>query len=152
MVIKSQIVWQRVNALSHNKLLNSSKLKAFADDKRNVTEKLKSVLERKIVGKGENAGYQHFLLFPQCFSTGFLDRSSSWLENSQPLSKTSRFLRVCSTSLLKMLWEKDKMLVRINLSFSNSVFYPFGEYSTIFNRFENVVCKLSVWKSLKFVV
>ena len=21
----------------------------------------------KIVGKGENAGYQHFLLFPQCF-------------------------------------------------------------------------------------
>ena len=26
-------------------------------------------LERveNIVGKGENAGYQHFLLFPQCF-------------------------------------------------------------------------------------
>ena len=23
-----------------------------------------------IVGKGENAGYQHFLLFPQCFQTG----------------------------------------------------------------------------------
>ena len=22
-----------------------------------------------IVGKGENAGYQHFLLFPQCFQT-----------------------------------------------------------------------------------
>ena len=22
---------------------------------------------QKIVGKGENAGYQHFLLFPQCF-------------------------------------------------------------------------------------
>ena len=35
----------------------------------NVTEKLKFVLERKenIVGKEENAGYQHFLLFPQCF-------------------------------------------------------------------------------------
>ena len=27
-----------------------------------------------IVGKGENAGYQHFLLFPQCFSEGFLPR------------------------------------------------------------------------------
>ena len=27
------------------------------------------VMERvkNIVGKGENAGYQHFLLFPQCF-------------------------------------------------------------------------------------
>ena len=23
--------------------------------------------KKKIVGKGENAGYQHFLLFPQCF-------------------------------------------------------------------------------------
>ena len=28
-----------------------------------------SVFDRieNIVGKGENAGYQHFLLFPQCF-------------------------------------------------------------------------------------
>ena len=23
--------------------------------------------EENIVGKGENAGFQHFLLFPQCF-------------------------------------------------------------------------------------
>ena len=32
----------------------------------NVTEELKFVLGRveNIVGKGENAGYQHFLLFP----------------------------------------------------------------------------------------
>ena len=25
-----------------------------------------------IVGKGENTGYQHFLLFPQCFQKAFL--------------------------------------------------------------------------------
>ena len=25
-----------------------------------------------IVGKGENAGYQHFLLFPQCFQKASL--------------------------------------------------------------------------------
>ena len=25
----------------------------------------------KIVGKGENAGYQHFLLFPQCFENAW---------------------------------------------------------------------------------
>ena len=57
------------NSLPNNKILDWSKLKAFADDKINVTEKLKFVLERveDIVGKGENAGYQHFLLFPQCF-------------------------------------------------------------------------------------
>ena len=29
--------------------------------------KLTSNREENIVGKGENAGYQHFLLFPQCF-------------------------------------------------------------------------------------
>ena len=23
--------------------------------------------QENVVGKGENAGYQHFLLFPQCF-------------------------------------------------------------------------------------
>ena len=28
-----------------------------------------------IVGKGENAGYQHFLLFPQCFQMSSLSRS-----------------------------------------------------------------------------
>ena len=35
----------------------------------NVTQTLKIVLERTeiIVGKGENAGYQHFLPFSQCF-------------------------------------------------------------------------------------
>ena len=28
--------------------------------------------EENIVGIGENAGYQHFLLFPQCFPKTFL--------------------------------------------------------------------------------
>ena len=51
----------------NDKILDLSKLKAFADDKINVTENLKLVLGRveKIAGKGENAGYPHFLLFPQ---------------------------------------------------------------------------------------
>ena len=29
-----------------------------------------------IVGKGENAGYQHFLLFPQCFQKAFFPEAS----------------------------------------------------------------------------
>ena len=39
------------------------------DQKKNVTQKLKFLLElvENIVGKGENAGNQHFLRFPQCF-------------------------------------------------------------------------------------
>ena len=43
--------------------------KAFASDKINVTYKLKFVLGmvENLLGKGENAGYQHFLLFPKGF-------------------------------------------------------------------------------------
>ena len=57
------------NSLPNDKFLDWSKLKVFADDKIEMAEKLKIVLGRveNIVGKGENAGYQHFLLFPQCF-------------------------------------------------------------------------------------
>ena len=45
------------NSLPNERILDWSKLKAFADDKINVTEKLKFVLGRveNIVGKGENA-------------------------------------------------------------------------------------------------
>ena len=55
-----------VNSLPNDKILDKSKFKALADDKINVTEKLKFGSERieNIVGKGKNAGYQHFLLFP----------------------------------------------------------------------------------------
>ena len=57
------------NSLPNDKIQDLSKIKAFADDKIILTQKLKFVLERveNIVEKGENAGYQHFLLIPQCF-------------------------------------------------------------------------------------
>ena len=65
------------NSLPNNQFLEWSKLKAFADNKINVTGKLKFVLGlvENIVGKGENAGYQHFLLFPQCFQKSCFLRS-----------------------------------------------------------------------------
>ena len=58
-----------LDSLPNNKILDWSKLKAFAEDKMNVTYELKFVSERieNIFGKEENAGYQHFLLFPKCF-------------------------------------------------------------------------------------
>ena len=39
----------------------------------NVAKMMIYVFDRreKITGKGENAGYQHFLLFPQCFLKAF---------------------------------------------------------------------------------
>ena len=65
-----------INSLPSDKFLNLSKLKAFGDDKINVTEKLKFVIARVeiIVGKGENAGNQHFLVFPR-FSKPFFSGS-----------------------------------------------------------------------------
>ena len=58
-----------MNALPNNKNLDRTKLEAFADNEINLNEKLKHDFGRveKIVGKGENTGYQYFLLFQQCF-------------------------------------------------------------------------------------
>ena len=70
-----------------------------------------------------------------------------------PFPNKPWFLRVCSISLLKTLWEKEKLLVSSNFSFSHSVFYPFEELFAIFIKVR-IFClqTLSVWKSLKFVV
>ena len=58
-----------LNPFPNEKYLDLTKFKAFADDKLNAAEIITSLSGRveNIVGKGENAGYQHFLLFPQCF-------------------------------------------------------------------------------------
>ena len=55
-----------LNSLPKDIFLGWSKMKALSDVKINVTEELKLVLGKleNIMGKGENAGYQHFLLFP----------------------------------------------------------------------------------------
>ena len=57
------------NPFPQDKILDLSKFKAFAEDKIDVSKKMNFVLGRveNIVGNGENAGYRHFLLFPQCF-------------------------------------------------------------------------------------
>ena len=59
-----------------------------------------------------------------------------------PFPNKPWFLRVCSTSLLKTLWEKEKLLATSNFSFSLSVFYPSGEFSAFFVKLENIICKL----------
>ena len=57
------------NSLPHDKILDVIKFKAFADNKINVVHMENSVFDRvgNRVGKGENAGCQYFLFFPQCF-------------------------------------------------------------------------------------
>ena len=66
------------NSLPNNNFYDWSKLKAFADEEIYANQKQKFFLGwvENLVGKGENAGYQHFLLFPQCFQKA----SFSWSE------------------------------------------------------------------------
>ena len=63
---------QSINPFPYNKILDHTKLKAFADDKLKVTKMIISVFDREenIVGKGEIACYEQFLLFPQGFQKG----------------------------------------------------------------------------------
>ena len=58
-----------INSVPNDKFLDWSKLKAFADNKINATLRQKLLLGwvDNIVGKGENAAQQHFLLFLQWF-------------------------------------------------------------------------------------
>ena len=73
-----------INLLPNDKIFYLSKLKSFADDNSNINQKLKCALGKveNIVRKGENAGYQHFLLSPQCFqktsSLGLLKVGIMW--------------------------------------------------------------------------
>ena len=69
--------FQRLTSLPNNKILDVTKLKAFADNKINVAQMMTSVFDRveNLVKKAENAGYQHFLLFPHIFKRLLVSRS-----------------------------------------------------------------------------
>ena len=73
---------------------------------------------------------------------GCISLKYRFMQFFNPSPNKPLLLRVCSTSLLKTLWEKEKLLEKSNLSFSYSVFYLFGELSAIFIRFKIVICKL----------
>ena len=70
-----------------------------------------------------------------------------------PFPNKPWFLHVLSTSLLKTLWEKEKLLVMSNFTFSPQCFLPVWRTFCHFHQGWN--CRLqtlSVWKSLKFVI
>ena len=79
-VIKMDNLW--FNSLPKRQYFGLAK--AFIDDKIYVAKKMKFVLERveNIMGKGEQAGYQHVLLFPKYFqkalSSGSLKVGVVW--------------------------------------------------------------------------
>ena len=71
-----------------------------------------------------------------------------------PLPNKPWFLQchVCSTRLWETLWEKEKLLVTSNFSFSHSVFYLFEELCHSHQIWNCLLQTLWVWKILKCVV
>ena len=72
------------NSLPSGIILDVTNMRAFAQDKLNIGKMTISLYDgvENTVGKGQNAGYQHFLLFPQCFpkpsSLGLLKVGIVW--------------------------------------------------------------------------
>ena len=126
--------------------------------------------EKNIVGKAENAGNQHFLLFLHCFLL-YQREKSSYLAQSDMISANAfnfvqyrilSFGKDLNLSLSKSWFfmylqknsfentaGKGKLLVTSNFSFSLSVFYPFGELSAIYVKFRIIVCKLFEFRRVK---
>ena len=83
------------------KISDSSKLKWFADDnfKFNKNGRILSKWVENIVGKGEIARYEQFLLFPQCFQKACFPRASKgvivweWVKENSMLVRLNYHLK-----------------------------------------------------------
>ena len=77
-----------------------------------------------------------------------------------PFPNKPWFLCVCSASLLKTMWEKEKLLVTSHFFFSHSVFYLPGKLSAIFitqncrlqtlSLEESKICRFWKWFRFQF--
>ena len=67
-----------VEPIPKRQILDSSKLKEFADDNFKFDENGRKLSKRveNTVGKGKIAPYEQFLLFPQCFQTACFPEAS----------------------------------------------------------------------------
>ena len=76
--------------LQIDRYLDWIKFKQLADNKVNFYKTVVSDFDRveSIVCKGENAGYQHFLLFPQCFQKPCFSGSFNSLPNYKILDQS----------------------------------------------------------------
>ena len=76
--------------ITRRQILDSSKLREFADDNFKFDENGRKLSKRveNTVGKGEIAHYEQFLLFPQCFQKACFPRASKgvivweWVNNA----------------------------------------------------------------------
>ena len=149
--------FRSVMPLPKQQSLDPSKLKEFADDNFQGDENGGKFSKRveNTVGKRRNCSLRAISPFPTVFSKDLYfrhvkTRACFWKGSKtcglapshqiNPFPDKPRFLRVCSTRLLKTLWEKEKLLVMSNFSFSHC-FLPCLKNFVIFIRLVIVVCK-----------
>ena len=98
----------------------------------------------KTLGKGEIAPTNFHQIWNRCMQSLWVWESQKFIvwERVNPFPHNDTFWRPWETTLLKTLWEKEKLLVTSNFSFTHSVFYPCRELSDIFIKFKIVVCRL----------
>ena len=70
--------WPLLGPITRRQILDSSKLKGFADDNFKFDENGRKFSKwvANTVGKGKIAHYEQFLLFPQCFQKAFFPGAS----------------------------------------------------------------------------
>ena len=122
-----------IQPITRQQIFDSSKLKEFADNKFkfDVNGRKLSKWVENTVGKGGIARYEQFLLFPQCFQRACFPGASKgvivweWV-NSNLCGKglTSYHTIKRFNKVLKILREKEKILVTRFSAFSHNFFYP----------------------------
>ena len=107
----------------------------FNLDQSNILSSGNGLIHMRIIYNKKLKSQNHTSLFR-------LTWADSVCRGINPFPNNSLLLRVCSASLLKTLWEKEKLLATSNFSFFLSVFYPFGKLSAIFIELKIVFYKL----------
>ena len=84
--------------------MDLTKLKSFADDLVDLAKMMRSIFDRieNMVEKGENAGYQHFLLFPQCFQNTVLSLITTMFSKFQGFYS----LGLCGKGFFQLHWTR----------------------------------------------
>ena len=85
-----------IKPITRRQILDSSKLKEFADDNFKFAEKGRKLSKRveNTVGRGEIARYEQFLLFPHCFQKACFPGVSKgvivweWVNQKKPFYQT----------------------------------------------------------------
>ena len=148
---KPGFVWERINFLTSLlcKILDWTKLRAFAMDILNVAKIMFSVFEwvENNVEKGKMLITDLHNVWKRSHCQGH--SNSGLFGKGLTLSQTSPGFYMSVAQGFWKHWEKEKLLVTSNFSFSHSVFYTFCNFHRLWNcRLQTV----SVWQSQRFVV